>query len=824
MFTHYVISTFRQMSRNKVLSFTNIIGLAVGLCTFFLISQYVSFEMSFDTFHENKNEIYRVVYRQDENGEVKLASARNFAGISKLAKDNLPEVTATTNFDRTSPSATFQFVYKGKNYYQPGSFYQTDEDFFKVFPSLLAKGDPSSALLDPHNLVLSEKMAKLIFGDEDPIGKKIENRSYEFSDVGSFVVTGVMIDAPENAHLHINFIAKDSNDEAIYSGDLWTEPRFYSYLTLTPGTDANVVTEKLNSLLMGLNNVHSKTRNVTVTLQPITSIHNTSNLSEELEPNGNELLLYLLSGIGIAVLICAWINYVNIETGRFTARTKEVGVRKILGSDERTLVAQFFTEYLIGTTLSFVAACLILFLINPLYRELLNLPDFNYWISPVWIGSCATFAAGVLVTGILLAILFSRRKTNVVTSRVTRSHYGAPFRRALIAFQFVCSISLIAILMIVHEQTIFMMTTNKGIDVNNIVSIRNPTVYTNDDSVSLLEYNAFSNELTNSTLMQRTTSSSAIPGMEVEVSFINRIKKNQGDPYDPTHYKVLFIDYDYVPFYNLRLKAGRNYSMENNDEQTWNTVILNETAIRALGFTSATEAVDKEVYFHLFGSDFKKYTIIGVVEDYHNETAKKQVQPTVLALNHGVYDGTRISFQQVFFSVKLKEGTDAHDGLAFIEETWKKQFPDRPFDYFFQDEFYDRQFKSERKFGLVFGMFTGVSALIACLGIVGMTLFETRARAKEVSVRKVLGATVANLVGLLSAGYVRLIALSSVACVPIIYFFSSQWLDNYPIRIPLTIWYFVVPVIALIALVALSAGAQTIKAAVANPVDQLNQE
>ena len=466
MLPHYLLSAVRQLSRKKVISFVNIIGLAVGLCTYFLISQYVSFELSFDSFHKNKDQIFRVAHRLEEPGKATVASARNFFGVAMLAQQNPGEVSTATAFDRSSPSACFQFVYQGKNHYEPGSFYQTDENFFKVFPSLLLKGDPSSVLSDPHNLVLSQKMAALIFGDEDPIWKKLENRSYSFADIGSFVVTGVMIDAPENSHFHLNFIVKNSNDEDVLSGDLWSNPRFYTYITLVPGTDPAVVEEKLNLLLKDLNKEQPNTAHVTVSLQPITDIHNSSDLIEELEPNGNKLLLYLLAGIGIAVLACAWINYVNIETGRFAERAKEVGVRRILGSGDLGLAAQFFTEYLVNTILAVAIAGITLFLWAPSFRELLSLPSFNFWNSPVWIGSCITFVSGVLVTGLSLATLFiKKRSPNIISSRATRPHHGTSFRKALITFQFVCSISLIAILMVVHDQTEFMMSTNKKIDV-----------------------------------------------------------------------------------------------------------------------------------------------------------------------------------------------------------------------------------------------------------------------------------------------------------------------------------------------------------------------
>jgi putative ABC transport system permease protein len=320
-----------------------------------------------------------------------------------------------------------------------------------------------------------------------------------------------------------------------------------------------------------------------------------------------------------------------------------------------------------------------------------------------------------------------------------------------------------------------------------------------------------------SSMIKEVTGSSAIPGMEVEVAFMNRVKRNLGDPYDPTPYKVLFIDYDYIPFYNLKLKAGRNYSTESGEDENWTTVIVNETAARALGFKNTEDAKDQEIYFHLFGSEFKKFKIVGVLEDYHHETAGKPVQPTVLSLNHR-------SFQQVFFSVKLNKGTNPQEALSHIQATWDRLFPGKPFDYFFQDEYYDRQFKSEKRFRSVFGLFTAVTMLIASLGIVGMTLFETNARLKEVTVRKVLGASVTSLVTLLSSGYFRIIIVSVLCSMPVVLYFSYDWLNGYSVRIEMSVWFYVIPVVAILLLVALSSGWQTIKAAMSNPVDHLRHD
>jgi putative ABC transport system permease protein len=818
MFNHYLTAAYRHLYRNRVLSVINIIGLAAAITTFFLLARYISFETSFDNFHSNKDQLYRVAFFQRENDEIKLSSARNFIGLPSLLQQHLPEVTASTGFDHTAEQSYFQFAYDNKNYYQPGAFYQTDENFFKVFPSLLVKGNPATVLTDPHNLVLSQKMASMLFGKADPIGKRIENRSYSYSDVETFVVSGVMTDVPENSHFHLNFIAKNSHVDEVAPENFWTGPRFYTYITLSPQTDALTVEHKINTLLDKLSAENIGTKNATVTLQPITSIHNQSHLPEELEGRGNNILLFVLGSTGILILLCAWINYINIEAGKSITRTKEIGVRAILGSDRVHLALQFSLEYAIINVFATGLSVAVYYLAAPTFQSLLALPVGIDWTSPVWKAACLFYMLGFIFAGAFPAlILVGQRMRSRAWAVRSSSNRSILFRKALIAFQFTCSVATIAILMIISDQLDLIMLTNKKIDIENIVSIRNPTVYTHEDSINYVEYTAFQHELTTRSLVSRTTGSSAIPGMEIEEVFLNRIKRNTEDPYDPTPYKVLFIDHDYLPFYQLKLKAGRNYSVERGEDQNWSTILLNESAARAMGFDTPQDAIDQTVAFHLFGGKFKPYKIVGIIEDYHHEASKKEIQPTILSLNHQ-------QFQQVFYSVKLAKGVDARVGLEHIEQTWKKIFPDKPFEFFFQDEYYDRQFKIERRFASVFGLLTMIAILIACLGIVGMTLFETTSRLREVSIRKVLGATISNLLSLLSASYLKLVFLSALCGLPIIYSFSVLWLDNYPLRIGFSIWYIVSPVFFSILLISISAGWQTVKTVLTNPVKHLKDE
>jgi putative ABC transport system permease protein len=305
---------------------------------------------------------------------------------------------------------------------------------------------------------------------------------------------------------------------------------------------------------------------------------------------------------------------------------------------------------------------------------------------------------------------------------------------------------------------------------------------------------------------------------------VNLLKRSKTDPYDPTRFKTLFIDNNFIPFYGLKLLAGRNFHPPGTGEWVnpwedpdWLTIILNESAVKALGFSSPEEAVDQFIEFHNFGDDFQQHRIIGVIEDYHHEAIKEPILPMVLSHNYG-------SFQQVYYSVRLSRGADPEEGLRSIERSWKKIFPDKPFDFAFLDQYYYSQFKSELHTQRIFTVFAGIAVFLGCLGILGMTLFEANARLKEISIRKVLGASASSLVALLSRENIWLVGMSSMISIPAIYLIASEWLGTYPVRIDVNFWLFLLPVLAILIMVVVTTAVETVKAARRNPVDHLRSE
>ncbi len=816
----YLNIAYRHFHRAKLLSLIHVLGLSVGIATFILITVYVNFQKSYDQFYGNER-IYRVAFEQYENGERKRVSAKNLAGMPSLIKEHLPEIHACTGFDRTATQAYFLFSYNGRRYYEQEPFYQTDSSFFKVFPSLLLQGDPATVLSDPHNLVISQKIAKKIFGEEDPMGKTIQNGSLSYSDVSDFVIAGVMKDLPANSHFHVNFIAVNSHSDEVAKSNFWTGPKFYTYIVLNELAHPEVVSTKLNRLIDKVSKENTELNGTRVLLQLVSDIHLLSNLPDELEPTGSEKIVNGLWIIGLVIIAMAWINYVNIETARFTTKVKEVGVRRIVGSTKGDLALQFLLEYTLLASASVAIAVFLLALIAPSFYDLtgIRMNDIPMINSRIWLVAIGIFIFGSLLAGVYPATYLL--KINPITHLRSGKGGGKPgttLRRTFMLVQFVSVLFLVSSLLVIYNQLNHLRLADKKISLNQVISIRNPSVYTNeDDSINFAEFELLKQKLLQNPRINAVTSTSVIPGMAIDEYLTNRLKIDLTAPYDPTRYMLLFIDEDFIPFYNLKLKAGRNYSIQDGDEEDWNRIILNESAAKALGFSEAGAAVDHQIAFHLWGNSFQKYKIVGIVEDYHQESIKEKISPTILSLNHN-------RFQQVFYSVKLDAQSSPKEELEYIERSWKEVFPDKPFNYFFQDTFYDQQFKSELVFEKIFTLFSAVALFIACLGILGMVLFEANCRVKEISIRKVLGATVSSILGLLSREFLRLVLVASAIAIPLAYYGAYQWLSNYPSRINIRPLFFVLPLLGMLLLIVAVSCIFSLRTATANPIDHLKNE
>jgi putative ABC transport system permease protein len=826
MLTTYLKVALRHLTRSKIFTLINIIGLAIGISAFLLIAYYISFQLSFDQFHSNKDYIYRVGLKRYENGELVETSAKTFPGVRALLKEHFPEVQSVTGFYKIPANTGFLFRHQGKIYNETGGWLSSDSAFFMVFPSLLLRGDAATAMKEPNSIVISEAVAKKLFGDKDPVGQVLD-RIDDHSEGGHYTIRGVLKDIPGNAHFHATIVEQINDSRPEQETELWEEGRLATYVTFSEKIQPDVIEQKLNLLLDKLKKEHKLVENTTLYLQPVTDIHLSSHCKDEFEANGNKGLLYLLGSIGVIILALAWINYINLETSRFVSRSKEFSVRRIIGSGKRNLAAQYLTEYCCLTTAALILSVVIIASFSPYYSDLtgIQLQRVSLDQPMVWIAALILFLLGSIAAGIYPAIFLLRfNPVNAIKGTVSKYKAGNKVRQTLVVFQFTVSIILVAFVITVHQQLDFMKLINKGIELETVVAIRNPTAYSNQELTTKYgEFESLENKLKQYPAVQSVASSSAIPGSEIGFNYINLIKRNIGDPYDPAVYKTLFVSADFIETYSIDMLAGNTFEVPSNFNGTapwetanWSSVILNERAVLQLGFPSVAEAINQEIYFTAFDEPLK-CRIIGVIKDYHHEASRKEVYPTILFHNYA-------SFQQVYFSVRLNEGSRPQESLSQIENTWKELFPDRPFDYFFLNEYYDQQFRSELYFQKIFTLFAGIAIIVACLGIIGMTLFEMNSRLKEISIRKVLGASVLRVTVLLSKTNVRLIAIAAALATPLIYILAQEWLSAYPERIQLTAWLALLPVVTILIIVLLISGVQTIKAASANPVDHLRGE
>ncbi len=825
MLRSYFPLAFRRIFKHKTFSLINVTGIAIALAAFFFIIQYVVFETGFDRFHTDHDRIFRVALEQYENGALKSSSAKNFPGVYRYLNEDIPEVETATRFMKIPANTGFLFGRNNQIYNESGGYINADSNFFKVFPALLLRGNVHTVLKHPNSIVISEAIARKVFGDEDPIGQRLDPIE-ERSGTG-LIVTGILKDIPANAHFHANFVSRLEDVWPEVLEDDWIPSLIFNYALLKEEANASVVASRLDEMLKAVGGNVPVVKGAKTIMQPLTSIHLQSHFDDEYEANGSQPLVYLVFAIGISIVLMSWINYVNIESARFLKRAKEVGVRRVIGSGRSDLSLQFLVEFLCITFAALALAAGIVALGSPIVS---NVTGVAIDIDVLYSSYLARFAIlfvilGTIITGIYPGLYIIRLKPAFALKGILN---GSPGRRLvgrpLVIIQFSTSILLVGCLFVISSQLDLIQITNKKVEVEKVVAIKNPIAYANSEVIDKYNrYKVLNDRLTQIASVGTVGTSSAIPGTEIGFTYVDLIKRNLNDPFDPTRYKTMFVGENYLQLYGIELLAGRNFELDEGgtyidpwERKDWSKIIINEKAARSLGFKSADEAVNQIVKFNAF-DDFEDHEIIGVIEDYHHEAASKVVYPMILKSNFN-------SYQQVYYSVRLNAGVNARVAIDDINTAWKEVFPGYPFEYFFLDEYYGRQFKSERKLEAVFSLFAGVAIFIACLGVSGMSLFESNSRIREISIRKVLGASVTSLLALLSRDQVRCIVVSCVIAFPLTWYVAGEWLSSYPLKVELSATFLIVPAVAITSIVILLASLQALKAVTSNPAEHLKSE
>ncbi len=805
MFKNYLKIAWRNIIRNKAFSSINILGLAIGIAASLLILQYVAFELSYDKFHVNTSRIYRVQQDRYNDGKLSTQWAAGAYAVGNHAKQAFPEVEEYVKMVRSSP---LMVDYNNSNIKVEKTYF-TSSSFFAVFTYPLLAGDPKTVLDAPNTVAISASLARRLFGKEEALGKTIRlNREVACK------VTGVFSDIPVNSHLKIDLLRPYVRyQELVKPNDpetAWDWDGCLTYLLLRPGADPKAVERKFPALVEKSVGDYYRKFNAQVIfhLQPLPDIHLYSHYMEEAEANGDGNTVYLLLGIAFFIIVIAWINYINLATARAINRAVEVGIRKTVGSLKSQLMKQFLLEAALLNAMAVGLALLMVLIATPFFNDLtglrLSFSSLNNYA--FWLTLLGLFLAGSFLSGLYPAfILAGFKPVAVLKGKAIASRQGSALRKSLVVCQFAASLFLLIGTLTVYSQIQFMRKQKLGMNIDQTLVVSTPIVVKNDSS--FLQYTkAFKQELQRDPSIRMIAASSIVPGRASGWN-AGAIRLKGQDLAVGKQYRIIDVDDDFVPAYELKLLAGRNFSDKYGMDST--AVIFNRVAAKQLGFDNPEDAVGKVIDF--WGT---MYTITGVVDNFHQQTLREAYDALILKRQPG---------QRGYFSIKI-DGNQARRAIAVVERNWNTFFPGNPLEYFFLDQHFNDQYEADRRFGRVFGLFTVLAILVACLGLFGLASFTTVQRTKEIGIRKVLGASVMEIVGLLYKEFAVLIGVAFIVAAPLAWFASVRWLENYAFHTDLYWWLFVLPFSLILVIAFATVSFQSIKAALTNPVTSLRTE
>ncbi|MFN0176393.1 MAG: ABC transporter permease [Saprospiraceae bacterium] len=801
----------RNLQKRPGYATLHLLGLATGMACCLLILQYVLHERSYDQFHPAAERIVRLELDNYQKGKLSWKSATSYPAFGPTMKRDFSEIEDfcrlhDAEYVLSNPATELKFAEKKGYYADPG--------VLRMFHIPLLSGNPATALEGPDKIILSEKTARKYFGSTDVLGKTLS--SNDNGRLINFEVTGVFENYPNNSHLTLDYlisyrtlgkIMTAEGDTTNSTETAWGWYDFYTYFKLQPDVDPQKLAEKLpafNDKYINSNPIYQKAELYNSTsLQALTDIHLYSNLNQEAEVNGNGKAVGLLFLIAFFILAIAWINYINLATARAMERAKEVGVRKVSGAGRWQLISQFLTESFLLNTAALVVAVLGVWIAMPAFGNFLGktLPFLIFTgTQPLWIA--LVFAGGTLFSGLYPAFVLSGFKpVSILKGLYKNTSSGQMLRRGLIVGQFTASIALIVGAIVVSKQVQFMRNQNPGFERAQTLVLQGPNTVA--DSVYQGILTGFKNEVLQIPGVSSLSGSSSVPGDEIYwTSSFRRLRSV--DETRQTLY-ILGADLDFTKSYDLKMVAGRNF--EPTDK---NTCMLNESAARMLGFENPEKAIGDFVQ----RGRRDTFLVCGVMRDFHHLGLQKPIEPMIVRFQPD---------SRSYFSLKM-EGEDYSKMLSSVEAVWQKHFYADPFDYFFLDEFFDRQYKADVQFGKVFSMFTVLAMLIACLGLLGLTSYNILQRTKEIGIRKVLGASVTSITGLLAKDFLKLVLVAILIASPLAYYFMQRWLGDFAYHIDLQWWMFVVAALVAVGIAFLTVSFQSVRAALTNPVESLRSE
>jgi len=824
MLRNLLLTSFRSLSKHKFFSILNILGLAIGMGVFMLISLYVKFETSYEDFVTNGENIYRVRLDSYVNNELIISTAENYPGLGPALVQEFPEVLSyarlynlgyknnliITNEDAAPDPIAFKHR----------RFLYADSAFLPMMEYTMVMGHANTALAEPNTAVLSARYAQQYFGNENPLGKLLRMQDDDGNNE-LVKVTGVFKDVPDNTHLQFDILFSyktlfnryGGSDRAIQRFDQsWQRFDMYTYVQLRAGVDPLKLESKIPAIIEKYNpGLSERNQKDVMSLQPIQSIHLHSNLAEEPGINGNSKIVTFLGIIGVFVLIIAWINYINLSTAKAMERSKEVGVRKVMGAVKSQLINQFLAESGITNLIALIVALLLVILTLPFFNELSGLSlSVNYLWQPWFLLVIGMlWLVGVILSGFYPAIVLSSfQPVTVLKGKIKNNLSGVLLRRSLVVLQFAASVALIAGTIIIFNQLDFMMKKDLGVNINQVLVLDRPGIVPRESEAFNSSIDVFRNELDKDPSIASVTTSLTIPGKQREYKTL--IKKYGASDDELVTVRINSMDYDFVDVFQMQLLAGRTFS-ENYPHDADTSGIITLSASELLGFQKPEDAVGQTVSIPGF---FGNLIIVGVVNDYHQVSLKKSIEPTLFFCSR--YFGE-------FYSIRLNT-EDIDKSISHVKSSWDKAFPGNPFDYFFLDDYFNRQYQNERTFGKLFSTFAMLAVMVGCLGLFGLSAFTASQRTKEIGIRKVLGSSALGIFLLLSLEYLKLVALSILIAVPSIYLTMNDWLQTFPYQTAIPYWIFPAAGLVVLFVALITVSFQTLKASRTNPVVALRYE
>ncbi|HEY5824548.1 MAG TPA: ABC transporter permease [Cyclobacteriaceae bacterium] len=818
MLRNYITIAFRNVLKNKVFSAINIFGLGIGLAACLLIFQFVSFELNYDKFNEKYDRIYRITNDRFQNGKLIQHGTITYPTIGSTMMKDYPEIEEYT---RILPGGEMNVKVDDKNFRGDEGFF-TDDHLLSIFSIPWIAGDKSSALKDKYSVVLTAHVAKKYFEMSDNNFSEIIGKTFYWGlDTQPYVVKGICGDTPDNSHFKFDVLASYAtlitpDNEGI--DDSWTWSDMFYYVLLKPGVDYKQLEAKFPAFSERYFQGDKVSGSVEkFYLQPLSEAHLYSDYEYDFAIKANGKAVWAMLIVALFILLIAWINYINLTTSRALDRAKEVGLRKVMGAYKSQLVKQFIFESLMITGFAFVLALIIVLLLQSSFNQLIG-GSLSLWkifmsaSSSTILIMCLVLVAGALISGFYPAfVLSSYQPVTVLKGKFQRSSGGNFLRKALVVFQFTSSAALITGTIIVSKQLNFMNEADLGINIDNTVVVRSPELMV-WDSTFIDRVESYKHALSQIDGVTGVATSARTPGDRLGRSFGIRLSDQPSD----AHYTVsnMGIDYDFLETFKVKLLAGRNFMQSDHkvNFQDLNTVIINNNAAQLLGIAKPEDAIGKEVIWG--NNNTRKWTIVGVVEDFHQESLRNPKEPIIFRAIYSTYSSS---------SIKIKTD-NTPKVVASIETVYKQFFPGNSFIYSFLKDRYNSQYSDDTRFGKVISVFTVLAIIVSCLGLVGLSSYTALQRTKEIGIRKVLGASIPSIVSLLSLDFVRLVIIAGLLSIPIAWYSMHNWLEGYAYRISPSFVQFVIPVTVLLLIALLTISFQVLRAAMTDPAKTLKYE